>query len=779
MESTAARKADLAAWAGRIEDDALLRGAGRFGDDARPEGALAAYFVRSPHAFATIEHIDVTAAKRATGVVAVLTAADLVEAHYHSISHPHPIPGRGGKVAVAPHRPSLAEKRVLHVGEPVAILVALSAQAAQDAAEKVAVDYQSLPAVTDVRAAIAASAPQLWPEAPGNIGFDWSAPADPDGKKQAALERAFKDAAHVVRVELVNQRLVVASLEPRTATASYDVGKQQFTLRCGTQGVAAVRGQIADVMGLKPEQLRILTDDLGGAFGMKGWCYPEYVPMLHAARMLQKPIHWVSTRAEAFVSDNQGRDSFWSAELALNKRGRFLALRVDCLGNVGAYITGVAHFVFTTHISGCLPTVYDIPHAQVNTRCVLTNTLPTGPYRGAGRPEASYLMERLIDTAADQTGIDAAELRRRNLIAPDKIPYTTAFGNTYDSGDFPGAFERALAVADYAGFAARKKVAKKAGKLRGIGIGCYLEIAGAFPEEAARITFPGGKAVNVSIGAGASGQGHQTVFGKVAARRLGVAPKAVTLTSGDSVRDVPGFGAVASRSAMYVGGAIAVTADKVIEKGKRVAALLLQAAEGDVDFRDGKFSVRGSGREVSLFEVAERAAELTRTGVIPESLDTQANVKTPPSFPNGCHVAEVEIDPATGTVSIVSYVAVGDCGNVLDETIVEGQIHGGVAQGFGQALTENTIYDAAGQLVSGSFMDYAMPRADLMPDMTVEHRAVACRTNPLGVKGTGEAGTTAAPPAVINAILDALPLGAQLDMPATPERIWRTLQHAT
>jgi carbon-monoxide dehydrogenase large subunit len=779
MESTAARKADLAAWAGRIEDDALLRGAGRFGDDARPEGALAAYFVRSPHAFATIEHIDVTAAKRATGVVAVLTAADLAEAHYHSISHPHPIPGRGGKVAVAPHRPSLAEKRVLHVGEPVAMVVALNAQAAQDAAEKVAVDYQSLPAVTDVRAAIAARAPQLWPEAPGNIGFDWSAPADPDGKKQAALERAFKDAAHVVRVELVNQRLVVASLEPRTATASYEVGKQQFTLRCGTQGVAAVRGQIADVMGLKPEQLRIVTDDLGGAFGMKGWCYPEYVPMLHAARMLQKPIHWVSTRAEAFVSDNQGRDSFWSAELALNKRGRFLALRVDCLGNVGAYITGVAHFVFTTHISGCLPTVYDIPHAQVNTRCVLTNTLPTGPYRGAGRPEASYLMERLIDTAADQTGIDAAELRRRNLIAPDKIPYTTAFGNTYDSGDFPGAFERALAVADYAGFAARKKVAKRAGKLRGIGIGCYLEIAGAFPEEAARITFPGGKAVNVSIGAGASGQGHQTVFGNVAARRLGVAPKAVTLTSGDSARDVPGFGAVASRSAMYVGGAIVVTADKVIEKGKRVAALLLQAAEGDVDFRDGKFSVRGSGREVSLFEVAERAAELTRTGVIPESLDTQANVKTPPSFPNGCHVAEVEIDPATGMVSIVSYVAVGDCGNVLDETIVEGQIHGGVAQGFGQALTENTIYDAAGQLVSGSFMDYAMPRAELMPDMTVEHRAVACRTNPLGVKGTGEAGTTAAPPAVINAILDALPLGAQLDMPATAERIWRTLQHAT
>ena len=534
MELTAACQAGRSAWTGRIEDDALLRGAGCFGDDVKPEAALAAYFVRSPHAFANIEHIDVTAAKNVPGVVAVLTAADLAAAHYHSISHPHPIPGRGGKVAVAPHRPSLADKRVLHVGEPVAMVIAISAQVAQDAAEKVAVDFQPLAAVTDVRAAVASGAPQLWPEAPDNIGFDWSAPADPDGKRQATLDRAFKDAAHVVRVELVNQRLVVASLEPRTATASYDAGKQQFTLRCGTQGVAAVRGQIAGAMGIKPEELRILTDDLGGAFGMKGWCYPEYIPMLHAARLLQKPIHWVSTRSEAFVSDNQGRDLFWSAELALSKRGRFLGLRVDCLGNVGAYITGVAHFVFTTHISGCLPTVYDIPQAQVNTRCVLTNTLPTGPYRGAGRPEASYLMERLIDAAANATGIDAAELRRRNLIHPDKIPYTTAFGNTYDSGEFPAAFERALSIADYAGFAGRRKAAKKAGKLRGIGIGCYLEIAGAFPEEAARISFPGGKAVDVSIGAGASGQGHQTVFGNVAARRLGVAPEAVTLTAGDS-----------------------------------------------------------------------------------------------------------------------------------------------------------------------------------------------------------------------------------------------------
>jgi carbon-monoxide dehydrogenase large subunit len=777
-QSTADRKTDFAAWTGRVEDDALVRGQGRFGDDVNSEGALAACFVRSPHAFAKIERIDTSAAKASPGVVAVLTAADLEAAHYHSISHPHPMPGRGGKVPVSPHRPALAATRVMHVGEPVAVVVAASAVAAQEAAEKVVVDYEELPPVTDARATVAAGAPQLWPEAPGNIGYDWTAPADADGKKQAALDRAFKDAAHVVRVELVNQRLVAASLEPRTASASYDAETKKFTLRCGTQGFAGVRMQVAGAMNIKPEELRVLTEDLGGAFGMKGWCYPEYVAMLHAARALNQPIHWVSTRSEAFVTDNQGRDSFWTVELALNKRGRFLGLRVDCIGNMGAYFTGVAHLVVTTHISGCLPTVYDIPQAQVNTRCVFTNTLPTGPYRGAGRPEASYLIERVIDAAADVTGIDAAELRRRNLIQPDKIPFTTAFGNTYDSGDFPAIFERALTLVDYAGFAARKKTAKKAGKLRGIGIGCYLEIAGAFPEEAARITFPGNKKVNVSVGAGGSGQGHPTVFPKVTARCLGIDPTAVTLLSGDSARDVPGFGAVASRSAMMTGGAIARSAELVIEKGKRVAALLLQAAEADVDYRDGKFSVKGSAREVSLFDVAERATELARTGVIPESLDTQGGIKVPPSFPNGCHVAEVEIDPDTGALEIVSYVAVGDCGNVLDDVIVEGQIHGGVAQGLGQALTESTVYDAGGQLVSGSFMDYAMPRAHLMPDMTVEHHAVACRTNPLGVKGTGEAGTTAAPPAVINAILDAMPAGAALDMPATPDRIWQALQKA-
>jgi len=777
MDMTASAASDPSAWRGRIEDEPLLRGSGRFGDDVIPEGALIAHFVRSPHGFARIKKVDTARAKAASGVVAVLTAADLAPHHYHSISHAHPIPGRDGRLPFSPHRPALAESRVMHVGEPVALVLATSHAAAQDGVERVAVDYEPLKAVTDAREAMRPGAPQLWPEAPGNIAFEWAAPPDPDGRLRAALERAFAEAAHVVKLELVNQRVAAASLEPRSASAMYDRSTKRFTLRCGTQGVASVRMQVASALNVDPQHVHVVTEDVGGAFGMKGWCYPEYIAMLHAARALGRPVHWTATRAEAFVTDNQGRDSFWTVELALSKRGRFLGLRVDGIGNVGAYFTGVAHFVFTTHISGCLPTVYDIPHVQVNSRCVFTNTVPTGPYRGAGRPEASYLLERTIDAAARQIGMDPAELRRRNLISPAKIPYTTVFGNTYDSGDFPSLFERALQNADYAGFATRRRLATKNGKLRGIGIGCYLEIAGAFPEETARIVFPGGGVIHVHVGAGASGQGHKTVFAAVAARKLGVAPERVRIMSGDSERDVPGFGAVASRSAMMVGGAIANTADAVIAKGRRVAALLLQADEAQVEFREGKYRVQN--REATLFEVADHAAELVKQGVVAESLDTRGSVKTPPSFPNGCHVAEVEIDPETGALAVVNYTAVGDCGNVLDETIVTAQLHGGVAQGLGQALSEASVYDSSGQLINGSFMDYAMPRARDVPPMSVEHRVVACRTNPLGVKGTGEAGTTAAPPALVNAIIDALPRGARLDMPATPERVWLALNAAS
>ncbi|MGH6790375.1 MAG: xanthine dehydrogenase family protein molybdopterin-binding subunit [Pseudolabrys sp.] len=764
-------------WGGRLEDDALLRGAGKFGDDIRPEGALAVCFVRSPHALARVANVDVGKAGAAPGVTGVFTGADLAAEHYHSISHPHPIPDRNGKPIEGPFRPALAHERVNYVGEPVVLVVARTLGAAQDAADLVTVDYEPLTPAMDGQSALADGATVLWPkEAPGNVAFDWVAPPDPESKNRAKVDEVFAKAAHVVRIDIDNQRLAVASLEPRTATASYDAAKQAFTLRCGTQGVNPVKMQVVGALNVKPEQLRVLTDDVGGGFGMKQSGYPEYVALLHAARVLGKPVHWAATRTEAFLGDNYARDSFWAVELALSPRGKFLGLRVDGIGNVGAYVTGVGHFCSTLHVSGCLPTVYDIPHAYLRVRCVVTNTVPIGPYRGAGRPEASFLLERVIDTAADKLGIDAAELRRRNLIKPAQLPYKTPFGNTYDSGDFPALFEKALTLAGYDGFRERRKQAKKAGKLRGIGVGCYLEIAGAYPEEGAGISFPGGEKVSVSIGAGSSGQGHTTVFGRVAAQAFGLPASAVTVTSGDSARDVPGFGAVASRSATMVGNAVANVAKLVIEKGKPVAAMLMQAGEAEVDYAEGRYSVRNSDRSVSLFEVAERAKELVRQNVIKETLDTRAINKAPSTFPNGCHIAEVEIDPATGAVSVPNYVAVGDCGNVLDEVIVEAQVHGGVAQGLGQALTEAAVYDPEGQLLSASFMDYAMPRSDLVPSMKVEHFPVPCRTNALGVKGTGEAGTTAATPALINAVIDALPEGSSIEMPATPERIWKALQ---
>ena len=767
------------AWPGRIEDDALLRGRGRFGDDVRPEGAAAAVFVRAPHAHARIGAIDVAAATAMPGVLAVITGADLAGENFATLSQAVPLPGRDGKMAVSPHRPVLASERALHVGEPVALVIAETLAAAQDAAERVSVDYEPLAAVTDASAALASGAPQLWPQAPGNVAFDWSAPADADGSNAAEIERIFTSAPHRARVELVNQRLVAASLEPRVATASYDRASGTFSLRAGTQGVASIRNQLAQTMRIEPEELRVVTEDVGGGFGMKASTYPEYVPLLCAARQIGRPVHWAATRAEAFVSDNQGRASVWSVELALDERGKFLALRVDGVANVGAYMTLVAHFCATLHISGCLPAVYDIPRASVRSRCVFTNTVPVGPYRGAGRPEANYLLERVIDEAARVTGIDPAKLRRRNLIPAKRMPYVTPFGNSYDSGDFPAIFDEALAQADYAGFAARRRASRKAGRLRGIGLACYLEIAGAFPEEAASVAFPGGGRVAIGIGASPQGQGHLTVFRRVAAEQLGVPESAVTVLHGDSARDVPGFGAVASRSAMMIGGAIVRAVEAMLEKGKRVAALLLQANEAEVEYRGGAFHVANTGRSVTLFDAAERAVELKRQGVIAEDLDSKGQVKAPPSFPNGCHVAEVEIDESTGAVEIVRYTAVDDCGRVLDPVIVEAQIHGGVAQGIGQALGEHAIYDSeSGQLLTGSFMDYAMPRATDLPAFAVAHHAVPCRTNPLGVKGTGEAGTTAAPPAVLNAITNALPdpAAAKLQMPASAEAVWQALR---
>jgi carbon-monoxide dehydrogenase large subunit len=756
----------------------LLRGQGKFGDDVKPQHTLAAVFVRSPHAHATINGIDTTQAAGMPGVHAIITAKSLEGAGLNSVTDAMPIHGWHGAEPIVPFRPALATHRAMHVGEPVALVLAETEVQAQDAAEMVAVDYTPLEPAIDTEKS-ATGAPQLWPHAPGNLALDWTAPNDPDGAKREAVNAAFARAAHVTRIKLTNQRVAAVSLEPRVATASYDPTSERFTLRAGTQGVGSILMQTSAAMKLGAGRLRVLTDDVGGGFGMKASGYPEYVALLLAAKAAGRPVHWSSTRSEAFVSDNQARDQTFDAALALDQDGKILAMRIGVLANLGAYLTGVALYCNTIHLSGCLPSVYDIPNIVIRSKGIFTNEVPVGPYRGAGRPEINFLVERLIDKAAREMRFDPAELRRRNLIRPTQMPYTTFDGGVYDSGDFPGTLEKALEAADYAGFARRRIESEVRGRKRGIGIGCFLEISGAVLQETAAIKFPGGGVIHASIGTSPQGQGHLTVFAMLVADRLGLPASSVKILCGDSDRDVPSLGAVASRSAMLVGSALAVTADRVIEKGKAAAAVLLQANAADLTYVGGEFAVAGSGRKVSLFEVAERSAELVSQGAINEALDSQCDVHTGPSFPNGCHVAEVEIDSDTGETQVARYTAVGDCGNILDTVILEGQVHGGVAQGLGQAMLEQMVYDRdSGQLLTGSLMDYAMPRAQDMPHMVVLHHGVACTTNTIGAKGVGESGTTAAPSALVNAVLDALPAGAtgHIEMPMTPMKIWRALR---
>jgi aerobic carbon-monoxide dehydrogenase large subunit len=755
-------------WGGRIEDEPLLRGHGRYMDDVRDDATAIAWFVRSPHAHAHIRAIDIAEARRSPQVLAVLTAADIVAAGVGNVARPLPVIGRDGAPMRVPHRPALADTRVLHVGQPVVLVVAESLAAAQDAADLVAIDYEPLPAVTDVRAAIASDAPLLWPEAPGNIAVDWPGPVPDSAARMAAVEQALARAPHVALVTLVNQRIVVSSMEPRGATARYDPATGDYTLRCCSQGVPAMRDQIAGIMGLEPAKLRVLTDDVGGAFGMKTSAYPEYPALLVAAKLTGRAVHWMSTRSEAFVSDNQARDTVVEAALGLDAAGRFLALRMRAIAAMGGFLSSHGAYIATGNFARCLPTLYHVPEVAADVRCVYTNTVPTGPYRGAGRPEANYAMERLIDAAARLTGIDRVELRRRNMIAPSMLPYATPVGTVYDSGDFAAVLDQALVLADYAGFAARRTQSEAAGLRRGIGISCFLEHSGGMPKEGAALVFRGGPTVSLELGVHQSGQGHRTVFGRLAAERLGIAPDQVTVRQGDTKLGVLSGSSVASRSTITVGSAIVRTVEVVIEKGRRRAAMLLEAAEADIDYRAGGFEIAGTDRRLSLFEVAERAREAG------EPLDTNLVTETPQTFPNGCHIAEIEIDPETGAVRVVGYTAVDDCGTVLDHTIVEAQVHGAVAQGLGQALLEHAVYeDGSGQLIAGSFMDYAMPRADDLPTITGALHTVPATTNPLGVKGVGEAGTTASLAAIMNAVADAVPEGATLDMPATPFRVWQ------
>jgi carbon-monoxide dehydrogenase large subunit len=763
----------------RLEDDPLVRGLGRYAADTPMTGQAQAYFVRSPHAFADIRSIDIEAAKAVPGVLAVFTAADM-DGIGNVSQHP-PLAGRGGQKLIIPLRPALAGTTVRHVGEAVAVVIAETLTAAQDGAELVAVDYEERPPAVDLREAVREGAPQVWPEAPGNIAVDWPGMAANPQANAEEVERIFASAKQVAKVGVLHQRILVQSMEPRGATASYDAANESYFLRCCSQSARALRDGLAPILGVPNPRLRVVTEDVGGAFGLKTGPYPEYLAILVAARKLGRPVHWMSNRAEAFLSDNHARDAYSDVELALDERGKFLALRIRHLGNMGAYIGAVGANIQTVNLARCLPGMYHIPLIDIAVRCVFTNTTTTAPYRGAGRPEANFMLERVIDEAARVTGIDPVKLRRRNLTKPSQMPYKTAVGTTIDSGEFEIVLDKALELADYDGFKQRRREAARRGKYRGLGISCMLEHAGGFPLEGTALTFPGGETLVLGLNVQSTGQGHATTFNPLLAERLGIRPEQIEHRHGDSAMEIAGYASVGSRSAMTVSHALIKTVDAMLAKGKAIAASVLETAEADIEYRDGRFGVVGTDRRISLFDLAARAKEMKKRGEIPEDLDTKTNAETPLTFPNGCHIAEIEIDPKTGELALVAYAAVDDCGRPLNTMIVEGQTHGSIAQGLGQAMMENAVYDSSGgQLVTGSFMDYAMPRADDMPLFRDAIHSVPATTNPLGVKGAGEAGTTAAIAAVMNAVADAIPggAGAHLDMPATAEKIWQACQKA-
>jgi carbon-monoxide dehydrogenase large subunit len=763
----------------RVEDNVLVRGHGRYAADAPFPNQAYAFFVRSPHAYAKILSVDIEAALKAPGVVGVLTAKDM-EGVGNLGRHP-PVPGRSGKNLVLPHRPALAGERVMHIGEPVAMVVAETFAAAQDAGEFVTVEYEEMTPVTDAREALREGAPQIWPQAPGNLAVDWAGPnPDADGNAKK-IDEIFASAKHVARITSFNQRMVGNCMEPRGATASYDPATDSYLTRACSQGAGAMREGIMAIMSLPKERIRVLTEDVGGAFGIKTGPYPENIAILVGAKKFGRPIHWMSTRSEVFLTDNQARDIYSETELALDEKGKFLALRIRNVGNLGAYVGPVGANIPTANFARCLPGMYDIKYMDVSAKCAFTNTIPTAPYRGAGRPEASYVLERVVDEAARITGIDPVKLRKRNLIKKSQMPYKTAVGTTYDSGDFEPILNQALELADYDGFKKRKRESQKHGKYRGFGICCLLEHSGGAPTESAKLTFPGNETLLLTLNVQNTGQGHATVFPRVIAQTLGIPASKIPHQHGDSSNELPGYASVGSRSAMTVGHSLVKAMDTIVEKGKPIAANMLETGEADIVYRNGNFEVVGTDRRVTLFDVASRATEMKKRGEIAEDLDTKTTTDTPLAYPNGVHTSEVEIDPDTGRMTIALYTAVDDCGRALDHMIVQGQLHGSVVAGLGQVLMENVVYDTGnGQLVTGSFMDYAMPRADDIPPIRDALYDVPATTNPLGVKGVGEAGTTAAISAVMNAIADAIPNGAadHMEMPATAQRVWEACQKA-
>src|SRR5215510_262195 len=594
----------------RLEDDYLVRGAGRFIADTPEPGQVYAAFVRSPHACARILSIEFTEARCLRGVTAILTANDMEAAGVGNVGRHAPLSGRGGKKLVMPNRPALARDRVMHIGEPVAMVIADTALAAQDAAERVIVEYDEIKPVIDVRDAVKPDAPQLWPEAPGNIAVDWPGLAkDPDANA-AEVDDIIKNAPHVARVAVMNQRLIVASMEPRGLTARYDKATDRYIMRACSQSAGALRDNILGIMSWPKERLHVTTEDVGGAFGLKTGAYPDYIAVMVGAKLTGRPVHWMSTRSEAFLSDGQARDAFSEGELALDDKGKFLALRIRHLGNMGAYIGSVGANIQTLNFTRCLPGMYDIRKIDVSARCVFTNTVPTSPYRGAGRPEANYVLEKLVDEAARITGIDPVKLRRRNLIRPSAMPYKTAIGTTYDSGEFEAILDKAVALADYDGFKKRRRESTKNGKYRGIGISCMLEHAGGMPLESAALLFPDDGTAVLALNVQSTGQGHANIFPQIAARQLGIAEDKVRHRHGDSDLELPGMASVGSRSAMTAGSATLKTVETMLAKGKTIAATVLEAAEADIAFRDNDMAAAETDTLSLHFDLPMHACEL-------------------------------------------------------------------------------------------------------------------------------------------------------------------------
>jgi carbon-monoxide dehydrogenase large subunit len=760
----------------RVEDQRFVTGSGRYVDDIDVAGEVYGYVLRSPEAHARIGAIDVAAAKAAPGVLAVITGADLVAAGFgNGLPCLVPMENRDGSEGIHKERPILCTDRVRHVGDPVAFVVARTLAEARDAAEQIMVDYESLPAAIETATAADDGQPLVHDDVPHNLAFDW------EYGERAAVEEALTRAARVVELRIVNNRLISNPMEPRAGIGEYDQGK--YTLQACSQGVWLLRDPIAGaILKTEPENLHVLTPDVGGGFGTKAFPYPEYGMVLLAAKEVGRPVKWTGERSETFVSDVMGRDHVTTARLALDADHRITGLEVETAATLGAYTSLFGPFIPTMAALKVLPGVYDVRHLVYRVKGVLTNTTPVDAYRGAGRPESIYLMERLMDAAAREVGLDPAEFRRRNLIEPGAMPFRSAAGETYDSGEFARVMDKAMEIADWPGIGQRRAEAARRGLRRGIGMCYYIESTMGDQFELASIRFEDDGGVSVAVGTQSNGQGHETAFAQVLNERLGVPFEKIRIVQGDSARLPKGGGTGGSRSLTAAGLAIRDASDHVITRGKMFASQEFEAAVADIDFErsDGTFRVKGTDRAIGILDLAARVrGKAPDFGAAPHGLDADAEATIEAwTFPNGCHIAEVEIDPETGVTRIVRYTAVDDFGVVMNPMLVTGQVHGGVVQGIGQALYEEAVYDDSGQLLSGSFMDYCMPRADGVPAMDVSTIEVPCKNNAMGVKGCGEAGSVASPAAVINAIIDALAdLGVRaLDMPATPMKVWRLIQ---